>query len=52
MSDQTSSDKPIRGSALPEPASGQTLFPKLLQAIRNDNVNVDVGFAFFLLGGT
>ncbi|MBT9373087.1 serine/threonine-protein kinase [Rhizobium sp. CSW-27] len=47
-----SSDKPIRGGALREPSSGQSLFPKLLQSIQDEKLEVDVGFAFFLLGGS
>jgi serine/threonine protein kinase len=47
-----SSDKPIRGGALREPSSGQALFPKLLQSILDEKLEVDVGFAFFLLGGS
>jgi serine/threonine protein kinase len=47
-----SSDKPVRGGALSQPAESNNLMPKLIEAIKRDKPKLDYGFAFFELGGT
>lgn len=47
-----SSDKPIPGSLLTEPAKNTPLFQQLNEAITAERLDVDYGFAFFMLGGS
>ena len=47
-----SSDRPIPGSLLSEPAQNTLLFRKLAETISVGQMAVDYGFAFFTLGGT
>ena len=47
-----SSEKPVKGGALNQPAEAGNLMPKLIEAIRKDKTKLDYGFAFFELGGT
>jgi serine/threonine-protein kinase len=47
-----SSEKPVKGGALSQPAEAGNLMPKMIETIRKDNTKLDYGFAFFELGGT
>lgn len=47
-----SSEQPIKGGALSQPAEASNLMPKLVDTIRRDKTKLDYGFAFFELGGT
>ncbi|MDR6755279.1 hypothetical protein J2Y48_000552 [Mycoplana sp. BE70] len=47
-----SSDKSIPGSLLTEPAKSTPLFQQLNEAITTERLDVDYGFAFFMLGGS
>lgn len=47
-----SSDKPLKGGALSQPAEAGNLMPKLIESINRDKTGMAYGFAFFELGGT
>nr|WP_051000087.1 protein kinase [Sinorhizobium fredii] len=47
-----SSDKPIPGSLLSGPTENAPLFQELIQTITTERLDVDYGYAYFMLGGS